>query len=461
MDGSRRSRPADAGALEAPRAALAAALDRHGLRDATIAVALSGGRDSIALLDAAAEVSPHAGVALLACHVHHGLSAHADAWSAFCATAAARRGIAFNQARVAVKASRRDGVEAAARRERYRALGACARAAGARAVLLAHHQDDQAETLLLQLVRGAGPRGLAAMPSARIEHGILWLRPWLDLPRAAIEAYCAARDLAWIDDDSNTDARYRRNALRHTVVPVLRALAPGYPATLARAAAHQAEASELLQALAASDAAPFRDERTLARAALTQLPAPRARNVLRWFLHERGLPPPSSARFDALFAQLATAAPDASVRVRHAGCDIGIHRGRIDVHLPPPEPFELAWTGAAPLVLPHGDLRVDVEGDGGIDLARLFAAEVIVRSRSGGERVHVDAGSAPSRAVRSLMREAALPTWVRAALPLVFADGALAVVPGVAVDVAFRAAPGTRGGSLVWSPRPAPTRGGA
>jgi len=444
--------------LEPPRAALATALAGHGLRGSTVAIALSGGRDSTALLDAACEVALHAGVTLVACHVHHGLSAHADAWSAFCARASAQRGIAFAEQRVSVTASRRDGVEAAARRERYRALAACARAAGARAVLLAHHQDDQAETLLLQLVRGAGPRGLAAMPAARVEYDVLWLRPWLDLPRAAVEAYCAARGLAWVDDDSNADARYRRNALRHTVVPALRALAPGYPATLARAAAHQAEAAELLHALAAADAAPWYDGHTLARAALSHLPAVRARNVLRWFLHERGLPPPSTARLDALFAQLATAGADASVRLRHAGRDIGIHRERVVVHHPPPGPFEVSWTGAAPLVLPHGDLRIDAERSGEVDLDRLFAADVIVRARSGGERVRLEPAG-PARALKGLLRDAALPRWERAALPLVFANGALAVVPGIAVDAAFRAAPGMRGGSLVWSPRLAPTRG--
>jgi tRNA(Ile)-lysidine synthase len=455
MEGTRRSRPADAGALVPPRAAVAAALAAHGLRGARVLVALSGGRDSIALLDAAAAVAPQAGVALVACHVHHGLSAHAEAWSAFCADAAARCGIPLVIDRVSVTPSRRDGVEAAARRARYAALEACAHANGAAAVLLAHHQDDQAETLLLQLVRGAGPRGLAAMPRARVDRGIVWLRPWLDLPRATLEAYGAARALAFVDDDSNADARYRRNALRQAVVPALRGLAPGYPATLARAAAHQAEAAELLHVLAAADAARWYDGRTLARAALRELPELRARNVLRWFLHERGLPPPSTARFDALFAQLRDAAPDAAVRVRHAGCEIGIHRDHIHAHAPAPPRFEARWSGAEPLVLPHGALSIDVDGGDGIDLARLFAADVVVRARSGGERMRLDA-AAPARALKSLLRDAAVTPWDRASLPLVFANGTLAVVPGIGVDPAFRVAAGTPGGSLVWSPRPGP-----
>ena len=451
MDDTRRSRPADTGAIAPLRAALADALGQHGMRGSRVAIALSGGRDSIALLDAAAAVAGAAGVSLVACHVHHGLSARADEWAGFCRRAAGDRAIPFALERVSVVASRASGIEAAARHARYAALAAMAHAAAARAVLLAHHQDDQAETVLLQLLRGAGPRGLAAMPAAHVEGGLLWLRPWLDAPRAAIERYVAAAALAYVDDESNTSPRFRRNALRSTVVPALRGIAPGYPATLARAAAHQAEAAALLHELAARDAAPYWDGRSLDRAALTLLPDARARNVMRWFLHQHGLAPPSAARVEALLAQVRAAGPDAAVRVRHAGRDIGLHRGRIHLHGPPPPAFEQPWNGRAPLLLPHGELRIAAP-EGEVDLARLFAAGVVVRSRSGGERLRLGSGR-PARALKSVLREAALAPWDRAAWPLVFAGGALAVVPGVAVDAAWRAAPGAPGGSLVWSPR--------
>src|SRR5207249_8506584 len=164
---------------------------------------------------------------------------------------------------------------------------------------------DQAETVLLQLLRGAGPQGLAAMPEARIDAtGLKWLRPLLDIPRAAIDAYVKERRLAWVDDDSNADSRYTRNALRSAVVPALASMAAGYPATVARAAAHQAEAAKLIDDLAVLDAADAFDGATLSRKALIELPPHRARNLLRWFLRQRGLSQPSSSRLAAMYDQL-------------------------------------------------------------------------------------------------------------------------------------------------------------
>jgi len=452
MDATRRSRPADAGVVTRLCAAVGAALAAESLRGHTVAVALSGGRDSRALLDAAVTAGADANVRIVACHVHHGLSAHADDWAAFCASTCASAGVAFRVERIRLAPAPREGIEAAARDARHRALADMAHQEGARAVLLAHHQDDQAETLLLQLLRGAGPRGLAAMPPALSAHGLRWLRPWLDVPRVQIDGYVAARQLAFVEDDSNVSPRHRRNALRHGVVPQLRELAPGYPATLARAASHQAEAAALLHELAAADAAPFLDGATLHRGVLAALSPTRGRNVLRWFLHERGLPPPSSSRLAALVDQLRGARPDAALRLRHAGSEIGLFRERIHAHGAAPPPFEAGWRGDAPLALPHGELRADASAGGDIDLARLFAADVVVRSRAGGERMRLGPGR-PSRALKSVLREAALAPWERAALPLVFAGDALAVVPGVAVDPAFRAGPGATAGVLVWTPR--------
>lgn len=461
MDDSRSSPPpADhregaADPVGAVRRAVAAALDAHAARDARIAVALSGGRDSVALLDAAAHMLP--ADRLVACHVHHGLSPHAGRWSDFCSALCARRGIAFAVERVTVPAAPRTSLEANARLARYAALAAMAQRAGAAAVLLAHHQDDQAETMLLQLLRGAGPRGLAAMPAAYRWRELAWLRPLLDLPRATIDACVAARALSYVDDESNAVARLRRNALRLRIVPALREIAPGYPRTVARAAAHQAEAARLLHELAALDAAPFYDGTTLARAALVTLPPHRALNVLRWFLHEQGLPPPPAARLAAMLDQLGNARRDATVRLPHAGAEIGLFRERIAAHRPATERYACAWTGAAPLALPHGTLRIAASPAGELDAARLFAHRVVVRSRRGGERFRAGIDR-PQRALKSMLREAALAPWERDALPLVFADDALAVVPGIGIDPAFRIAPPRRGVTLVWEPSAPPAR---
>jgi tRNA(Ile)-lysidine synthase len=461
MDASRRSRPADAhaaasAAVDALRGTLSAVLARECAPHTIAAIALSGGRDSMTLLDAAAAVAPARHIELIACHVHHGLSSHADAWLDACAEACAHHGVRFVARRVSVRAQARESLEAAARAARYDALAAMALENGACYVLLAHHQDDQAETLLLQLLRGAGPRGLAGMPAARRARGVVWLRPLLGLPRAAIDAYAAARDLPYVEDDSNVATRFRRNALRQQVVPALRQAAPGYPATLARAANHQAEAAQLMNELAAQDAAGHYDGATLDRAALAALAPHRARNVLRWFLHEQGLAPPSTARLAAMLAQLRDARADATVRLRHAGAEIGLFRDRVCAHACAPAPFAQPWQGESTLTLPHGTLELVAADDGGIDVARLFATRVIVRSREGGERMRLP-GARPQRALKSVLREAALAPWEREALPLVFADGALAVVPGVGFDPAFAARPDAPGSAIVWRPN-VPTR---
>jgi tRNA(Ile)-lysidine synthase len=286
-----------------------------------VAVALSGGRDSMALLDALAECAGAAGIELSAIHVHHGLSPHADAWAQFCADECARRGVAFVAERVRVARRGGESLEAAARDARYAALAEH----DVDCIALAHHADDQAETLLLQLMRGAGPHGLAAMARERHDRGPMHMRPLLAVSRAEIEAYVAARGLAFVDDESNADTRFKRNFLRHEIGPRLARAFPGYPATLARAARHQADAAALLDAMAAQDAvsAGYASETnaTLDRATLSALarsaPA-RARNLLRWFIRQHGLSLPSSARLGAMLAQLTGAPPDARVRCRHA-----------------------------------------------------------------------------------------------------------------------------------------------
>jgi len=449
MANSRRSSLPDPSRVGA---ALTAALDDASAASGPYAVALSGGRDSVALLDALLAYARPRGRAVIALHIHHGLSPNADAWSAHCAALCETYAIPFVARRVTVPQAPRDSVEASARRARYDALAAAAHDAGAATVLLAHHRDDQAETLLLQLLRGAGPHGLAAMPASRVDaHGLRWLRPLIDVSRTAIEAYVADRGLRYVDDESNADARYARNALRHIVAPALAAFAPDYTVTLARAAQLQADAARLVDDLAAADGGRAVDEGGLGRAALMALPAYRARNLLRWYLRGHGLPPPSRARLAAMLAQLAVERPDARVRLAHAGAEIGVHRDRVVVHAPPPPTYELPWNGEAVLALPHGRLTFAATHDGGLDPNRLHPGTFVVRPRRGGERLALDAGR-PRRALKSVLRESGVPPWERTALPLLFCGNDLAAVPGLGVDVGFRADPGRAGVVLVWTP---------
>lgn len=457
MASSRRSPPADRGLPPVEAAARAALAAHAGQR---LGVALSGGRDSAALLVACARHAGQHAVALHALHVHHGLSAHADAWADACAVLAARHDVPLDVRRVAVADVAALGVEAAARQARYAALRAAAAALRLDAVMLAHHEDDQAETVLLQALRGAGPHGLAAMAARQRDAGaLLWLRPLLAVPRAAIDDYVAAR-IAWVDDDSNATTAHRRNALRHEVMPAVATAFPSAARTLARVAAHQAEAAALLDDLAKQDAGGAFDGVTLACAALADLPAPRARNLLRWFLRGHGLPPPSTARLAAMLAQLAAPRRDAEVELAHAGVALGVHRGRIHVHAPAPPPYEVRWQGERELRLPHGRLAFLRQVGEGIATERLGAGGALVGPRAGGERLALHARR-PRRALAAWLYDAGLPAWSRDALPLVRCAGEVVAVAALGVDVGWRAAPGQPGIGLAWHPDPlAPRRPG-
>jgi tRNA(Ile)-lysidine synthase len=450
MPAMRRNAPPDA--LAALRADVAAMLEAAVPVGAPLVLGLSGGRDSVALLDALTVLCHGRGHALTAVHVHHGLSPNADGWAQFCRERCAALTIVCDVRHVDVPRLPQSSLEAEARRLRYDALAAAAADAGARFVLLAHHRDDQAETLLLQLLRGAGPHGLAAMAGARTDpSGLTWLRPLLGRSRADIDAYAGEARLDWQDDESNDECRHLRNALRRTVLPELARVFPGHAATLARAAAHQADAAQLADELAANDAARIGDADTLDSAALATLSPHRARNLLRWFLRRRGLPSPSAARLAAMLDQLCDARSDAAIRLAHAGIEIGVHRGRIAVHAVPPARFDVRWRGERELALPHGTLAFGRADGAGIDIVQL-AGDVHVRSRAGGERFQL-AADRPRRALKAILRDAGIPSWERRGLPLVFCGNALAAVPGLGIDAALRAPPGRPGLTVEWHPR--------
>ncbi len=327
------------------------------------------------------------------------------------------RGVAFRSSCIGSTVARQPGesLEAAARTARFAAFAG----SDADVIALAHHADDQAETLLLQLLRGAGPKGLAAMPACRQEAGRPVLaRPFLALSRAEIVESAQGRRLEWIDDESNDDTDVRRNFLRHEIAPRLAQAFPGYPGTLVRAARHQAEAALLADELAAHDAHGAIAEdpllgTTLSRESLAMLAraAPhRARNLLRWFLRKHGLRAPSSARLAAMLDQLAHAAPDARVTLAHDGVVLGIHRGRIGVHSPPVARFALPWHGENAVELPHGVLEFAPAYGAGLAAAALGSGAVTIRSRVGGERIRLgeDRSRSPPEAIAAGSRHSPL-----------------------------------------------------
>ncbi len=443
-------REPDADPIRALRDVVAGAIHEHVPPMAPLLVALSGGRDSVALFDAI--VATASGHPLRAVHVHHGLSPNADAWAAFCTELCVARRVAFDVRRVDIARQPQASLEASARAARYAALTATAKAHGIAHVLLAHHRDDQAETVLLQLLRGAGPRGLAAMPPvARDADGITWLRPLLDVSRDAIDRYADAARLRFVDDESNRVLAHRRNAVRHHVMPALAAVFPRPEQMLARAARMQADAARLADDLAAIDAGERADDGSLDRLRLAALPLHRAANVLRWFLRQHALPAPSAARLDAMLRQLRHARDDARIRIVHAGRAVGLHRGRVFVHALPPAPYALSWCGEAEVRLPHGRVTLVPQTGHGIDLSHLAAAPLRIVSRSGGERMRIGIDR-PRQALKSLLQDAGIPVWQREALPLVFCGDALAWVPGIGMAAGFAAPPAGTGIAIAWHP---------
>ena len=447
MASSRNSRPAEGKeAVASVHGALALALATHATPESKVAVALSGGIDSMVLLDAACATAPEH-PALSAIHVHHGISRQADRWAAFCAEQCAARGVPLVIRRLSLARERGSSLEAEARKLRYEAL----RHADADMVALAHHADDQAETLLLQLLRGAGPHGLAAMPSMAPGRPA-FIRPLLELPRRTLEAYARDRGLSWVEDESNDDRQRTRNFIRHEIAPRLHAYFPGYPATLARAANHQAEAAALLDALARLDGSGAIDEAGLSRERLAALPPERARNLMRWYLRGEGLRSPTRARLADILRQVLAAADDARIRIAQDGAEIGRHRGRIAVHAPTGDAFVRAWSGETEVTLPGGVLAFEPARGAGVAAAKLSHAAVTLRSRAGGERIRL-AADRPTRAVKKLLQEAAMPAWERQSLPLVWSDDQLVAVPGIGVALAFQAVPGEAAWRIEWRPR--------
>lgn len=428
----------------------------------SILLGLSGGVDSVVLLHLLAQLSPRFSWKLSALHVHHGISLRADAWAEFCADLCARLGVPCKIERVNIAPLRSMGIEAAARHLRHEALAR----QPADFIALAHHQDDQAETLLLQLLRGAGVKGAAAMaPLKMAGTGPALVRPLLDISRAELEAYARSHALQWVDDESNADESYPRNFLRHRVLPLLEQRFPACRATLARGARHFAEADALLDALAEQDAHAAFDGETLAVARLAELEAGRAKNLLRWFLQRRGALMPEHPRLEEMLRQLCAAREDAQVCVAWSDWEVRRYRGRAYLHARPAEKevklaepaddLRVTWRGEESLALPGGVLHFVACGGEGVSAEKLAAAPVTVRLR-GGAGLRVEArlrphAARPARSLRYLFQEYGVPPWQRAGWPLLYCGETLAAVPGIGVECGFRAALGEAGVVLRWA----------
>jgi tRNA(Ile)-lysidine synthase len=420
------------------------------------AVALSGGLDSTVALHALRELSLTG--SLRAIHVDHGLHPDSGAWRDHCERVCLAIEVPFTDAVVDARPGRGESPEEAARRARYGWL--TTELQPGEILVTGHHADDQLETVLLQLLRGAGPAGLAAMPAlARLGAG--WLcRPLLRFRRQDLQTWARARGLSWLEDPSNREAGFDRNYLRHEVLPALYERWPAAAVSAVRSARHCGEAAELLAELADGDLSVVSGDGTLDVSRMREFSSPRQRNLLRRWLTVRGLELPDARRTQSILDNVLGARRDRRAEVRWPGGSVRRYRDRLFAldrnllaRLDRPRP-DGAWSVDQPLELGGGMGRLRLVCGGGPGLSRdgLEKGPLHVRYRVGGEKIRLP-GRAGTRSVKKLLQEAGVPPWWRRHIPLIWCGDRLLCVADLWYSADSWVA-GPEGCLVVWEDRP-------
>lgn len=420
-------------------------------------VAYSGGVDSHVLLHALVQIRealPCPNVS--AVHINHGIHPDAEQWARHCEIVCRELGVPCETINIKVQRQARYSLEAMARDARYDAFARLSRADDM--LLLAQHQDDQAETVLLQLLRGSGVKGLAGMPVCTPFAQGWMARPLLAFGREAFLQYAITRQLPWIEDPSNLDTAFDRNFLRHAVLPILRQRWPTLDATLTRVARHQADAADLLDVLAQQDLIPLAtpEPAVLRIDPLMRLQPTRQRNVLRYWLHRIcALPLPGTTQLQRILDEVLPAAEDATPLVHWPGAEV--RRYRDTLHAMPPLPvlagdWQQHWDLQNSLHLPTGD-SLQVQQGEGVGLRKLALEHgVSIRYRRGGERCRFS-GREHHHELKKLLQDWGVPPWQRDRIPLIYIGDQLAQVVGFCVCEPFVAKPGEIGFQIIAKPR--------
>ncbi|SNX28658.1 tRNA(Ile)-lysidine synthase [Polynucleobacter meluiroseus] len=394
-------------------------------------MALSGGLDSVVLLDAVCAARQlDDTLEVWAFHIHHGLQTAADQWLAFCEKLAKKYQVHFDFRLLHFANTAEGNIEARARAGRYDALTELCHEHGIENLLLAHHQNDQAETVLLQLLRGAGVAGLSAMPEKRLlsagDQAVTLWRPLLNLNRAELEAYAKAKRLKWIEDPSNLNPRFRRNAIRNQILPSLAKIQPEAIANLARSANLLAESQKLLDRLASQDAKGILKQTHLHLApllTLAQVDLPAANNVLRYWLKLNHLAMPSQERLTSWWQDLHQVSADAHLEWSHDGASIRLWRGMLQLV----NPESGRWIFQP---IPRNSKTAGISAKQ-IEEA-LNQGLITQRERQGAEKLQIKAKT-PRKTLKNLFQEADIPPWQRHA-PLLYLGDEIIAVAGVGVS---------------------------
>ncbi len=400
--------------------------------ETAVVVAYSGGLDSHVLLHLCAVEKV---AAVRAVHIHHGLNEEADYWASCCEKTCQQLSVPFSLIHVDAEPQKGESREEAARNARYNALRA--QLNNDELLLTAQHQEDQAETLLLQLFRGCGVKGLAAMPvSTKFGRGRL-VRPLLNCSQQALQDYAARHNLQWIEDSSNQDESYDRNYLRHSIMPLLEHRWPAVSRRIARTSSHCGEASHqldevadrFLSELVAENKGPLLVDRVLALGEAEQ------RLTLRRWIESQNGRAPSEKLLRQIITTVLTASVDAMPSVSWANYSVKRYRNGLY--------FIQEQTGLfdkGPLIWSAGKSKIKIPGSGeliyrvtprlGISAKLWHKGSVLISFRRGGERLK-PVGRAGTRQLKKLFQEVGIPPWERARIPLIYIDERLAAVSGL------------------------------
>ncbi len=424
-------------------------------------VAYSGGVDSTVLLHAMVSLkhqlvteqllSGESFLEISAVYIDHNLQTESKQWSSHCRAVCNQLGIPFVSLSVNIVIEQGDSLEEKARESRYALLASSIEEGDI--LLTAQHQDDQAETFLLQALRGAGPKGLASMPEVKAFSKGLHIRPLLRFKKHDLVSYAKGKNLDWIEDPSNQQMRFQRNYLRQKVVPLLNETWPGASEALSRSAQHCAVSVNLLNELASIDAATVLNvDQTLSRSAFNRLSLDRRANLLRYCLSMQDLRVPDQRRLEQIIYQLETSAEDKSPMVSWSGAEIRCYRDKVYLMSPLVQIDEskvLAWRLNEALELDDGLLVAKQTQEMGLFLPE--GAELEVRFRQGGERCQ-PTGQKQSRELKTLFQEWGVPQWLRARVPLIYYNGALIAVAGYCLCQATADGAEELGWQFEWQP---------
>lgn len=404
-------------------------------QQSTVWLAFSGGLDSRVLLHGLLQVrSAFPGLKLKVAHVNHGLSPQAGDWAKQCQNLCQQLAVDCEIKILDLAITKQTGsIEEIARNARYHWFAELLQPNDL--MLTAHNCDDQAETLLLQLLRGSGIKGLACMPEKKpLGQGWL-LRPFLNMDRASLQAIAVSAQLSWIEDESNFSTRFDRNYLRHQVFPQLIQRWPATKKLLARSANHAAEADMLLEEIATQDLSTvLHTSGQIAIPLLQQLTEVRQKNLLRFWLKQRGFSLPSQVKLRQILKEVINSSEDAKAVVHWPGVEVRRFRDYLYAIIPQPtaaSQLSLRWNTSYPLTLPNDQGVLIASGTNSLP-----NTEVTVKYRQGGERFHPQnrIGSHP---LKKLFQEWQVPPWQRNTLPLVFLDELLIAVPGYGAHHAY------------------------